>query len=57
MKQLIKKIVAYIFRSWEDEGVDPKTKYLPPIFYDLIGYTIILSILYGVGSYLWSLLT
>jgi hypothetical protein len=56
MNQRIKKIVAYIFRSWEEEGGDPRLKILPPFFFDFLGWSIILSLLYGVGSYIWSLL-
>jgi hypothetical protein len=54
---MLKKIIAYILRGWEEEGVDPRYKVLPPIFYDLIVLGILLGVLYGVGSYLWSLLT
>jgi hypothetical protein len=57
MRERLKKIGAYIFRSWEDEPsyTHPGLKILPPIFYELIAYLIGLSILYKLGAYLWSL--
>jgi hypothetical protein len=51
MREKLKKIKDYIFRSWEDEGVDPRTKSLPPFFYDLIGFTIIASIIFSIFAY------
>ena len=57
MKDKIKKIVAYIFRSWEDElefgrprmwPIRPRHKIirilLPPFFIELLGYLIFLLI-------------
>jgi hypothetical protein len=56
MKAKLKKIGAYIFRSWEDEpGYTPaRLKILPPFLLELIAYLIGLFILYQIGSYLWS---
>jgi len=53
-----KKIVAYIFRSWEDEPgyTHPRLKILPPFFLELIAYLIGLAILYQIGAYLWSII-
>jgi hypothetical protein len=58
MKEKLKKIVAYIFRSWEDEPgyTHPLLKILPPFFFDLLAYLIGLAILYQIGAYLWSII-
>ena len=58
MREKFKKIVAYIFRSWEDEPgyTHPILKILPPFFFELIFYLIALAILYQIGVYLWSII-
>jgi len=58
MREKLKKIVAYIFRSWEDEpgSTHPLLKILPPFFFDLLAYLIGLAILYQIGAYLWSII-
>jgi len=58
MREKLKKIVAYIFRSWEDEPgyTHPRLKILPPFFFELIAYLIALAILYQTGAYLWSII-
>jgi len=58
MRDKIKKIVAYIFRSWDDEPgyTYPRLKILPPFLFELLAYLIGLSILYQVGAYLWSII-
>jgi hypothetical protein len=56
MREKLKKIVAYIFRSWEDEPgyTDPRLKIIPPFFFEIIAYLIALAILYKISLYLWS---
>jgi len=58
MRDKLKKIVAYIFRSWEDEPgyTHPRLKILPPFFFELIAYLIVLAILYQIRAYLWSII-
>jgi len=58
MREKLKKIVAYIFRSWDDEPdyTHPRLKILPPFFFELIAYLIALAILYKIGLYLWSII-
>jgi len=58
MREKFKKIVAYIFRSWEDEPgyTHPRLKILPPFFLEVIAYLIVLAILYQIGAYLWSII-
>jgi hypothetical protein len=58
MREKLKKIVAYIFRSWEDEPgyTHPRLKILPPFFFKLLASLIGLSILYQIGAYLWSII-
>jgi hypothetical protein len=58
MREKLKKIVAYIFRSWEDEPepTHPRLKILPPFFFELLAYLIGLSILYQIGAYLYGLI-
>jgi hypothetical protein len=58
MREKLKKIEAYIFRSWEDEPgyTHPLLKILPPFFLELLAYLIGLSILYQIGYYLWSII-
>jgi len=53
MRDKLKKIVAYIFRSWEDEPgyTHPRLKILPPFFFELLAYLIVLAILYLNESY------
>jgi hypothetical protein len=55
MREKLKNIVDYIFRSWEDEPgyTHPRLKILPPFFFEIIAYLIGLSILYQIGAYLW----
>jgi len=58
MRDKLKKIVAYISRSWEDEPgyTHPRLKILPPFFFELLAYLIGLSILYQIVAYLWKLI-
>jgi hypothetical protein len=53
MREKFKKIVAYIFRSWEDEPepTHPRLRILPPFLLELLAYLI--GSLYQVGPYLW----
>jgi hypothetical protein len=55
MREKLKKIVAYIFRNWEDEPgyTFLRLKILPPFFLELLAYLIGLSILYQIVAYLW----
>jgi hypothetical protein len=47
MREKLKKIKTYIFRSWEGEvnKPHPKLQILPPIFFDLLGSGILLLLL------------
>jgi len=58
MREKLKKILAYIFRSWEDSPgyTHPILKILPPFFFELLAYLIGLAILYQIGAYLWSII-
>jgi len=58
MRDKLKNIVAYIFRSWEDEPnyPHPKMRLIPPFFFELIAYLIALAILYKIILYLWSII-
>jgi hypothetical protein len=58
MREKFKKIVAYIFRSWEDEPgyTHPRLRILPPFLLELLAYLIGVAILYHTGAYLWSLI-
>jgi len=58
MREKFKKIVAYIFRSWEDEPgyTHPRLRILPPFLLELLAYLIGLSILYQIVVYLWRLI-
>jgi hypothetical protein len=58
MREKLKKIIAYIFRSWENEPTlpHPGLKIIPPFFLELLAYLIGLSILYQIGAYLWSII-
>jgi hypothetical protein len=55
MRERLKKIIAYLSRSWEDEPgyTHPRLKILPPFFLELLAYLIGLSILYQIVVYLW----
>jgi len=55
MREKFKKIVAYIFRSWEDEPgyTHPRLRILPPFLLELLAYLIGLAILYQIVVYLW----
>jgi hypothetical protein len=57
MREKLKKAIAYIFRSWEDEPgyTQQRIKFLPPFFFELLSYLIGLAILYHLIGYLWSL--
>jgi hypothetical protein len=56
MREKLKKIVAYILRTWEDERRPPpaRLRILPPFLLELLSYLIGSAILYQVGAYLWS---
>jgi hypothetical protein len=56
MREKLKKIVVYIFRSWEDKPgyTYPRLKILPPFFFELLSYLIGLAILYQIGVYLYN---
>lgn len=58
MRDKLKKILAYIFRSWEDEpgSTHPRLRILPPFLLELLAYLIGLAILYQVVVYLWSII-
>ena len=58
MRDKLKKIVAYIFRGWDKEPGfrHSRLHILPPIFFELFSYIVIIAILYKVGAYLWSLI-
>jgi hypothetical protein len=58
MRDKLKKIVVYIFRSWEDEPnyPHPQIRFIPPFFFELITYLIALAILYKISLYLWSII-
>ena len=54
MRERIKKIVAYIFRSWEDERkftglTHPRIKILPPFLWELLAYSMGLAFLCYIG--------
>jgi hypothetical protein len=58
MREKFKKLLAYIFRSWEDEPgyTHPRLRIFPPFLLELLAYLIALSILYQGGAYLWSII-
>lgn len=58
MREKLKKIVAYIFRSWEDEPTPPhpQMRFIPPFLFEIIVYLIGLTILYKIILYLWSII-
>ena len=55
LMNLLKKIVAYITRSWEDEPGRPhnKMRILPPFFFDLLSFGLVLTVLYYLLQYLY----
>jgi len=54
MKEKARKVVSYIFRSWEDEPsqVDRRLRILPPFFFDFTAWVIFLGITYKLVEYL-----
>jgi len=58
MRDKIKIIIAYIFRSWEDEPIlpHPGLKIIPPFIFEAISYIIIIGIVYKIIYYLFSLI-
>jgi len=54
MREKLKKLITYIFRSWDKEPnpPHPKLKILPPFLLELLSYLIVLAILYKLGVYL-----
>ena len=58
MREKLKKIVAYIFRSWDEEPgyTHPRLKIIPPILLELIAYLFGLSILYQIVVCLWNII-
>jgi len=56
--KLLKRIIAHITRSWEDEPESPhnKMRILPPFFFDLLGFGLVLTVLYYLLQYLYSLI-
>jgi Ni,Fe-hydrogenase I cytochrome b subunit len=54
MREKIKKIKAYIFRSREDEPVytHPPLKVLPPFFFKLIAILIVIQLLIVIIKYI-----
>ena len=56
MKEKAKKVLSYIFRSWEDEPgqVDRRLRILPPFFYEALSWLIFLALAYKLGEYLLS---
>jgi hypothetical protein len=50
MREKLKKIRDYIFKSWEDELIKPHPgiKLIPPFFFKVITILIIFSILYNI---------
>jgi hypothetical protein len=52
MRERLKKAVAYIFRGWDEEPgyTHPLMKMLSLFFYDLLGYLIVIAILYHIGA-------
>ena len=48
----LKKIVAYIFRSWKDEPgyyTHPRIKILPPFLWELLVYLMVIALLLSIG--------
>jgi hypothetical protein len=58
MKTKLSKIIAYIFRGWEDEPkyTHPLLKLFAPFILELIAYLIGLSILYQISLNLFKLI-
>jgi hypothetical protein len=56
MKKRLKKVVAYITRSWRDEPTlhYPSLRIFSPFLIELLAYLIGLAILYKLGTYLWA---
>ena len=50
MREKLKKIIDYIFQSWEDEPIKPHPgiRVIPPFFFKVITILIIFSILYNI---------
>ena len=50
MRDKLKKIRDYIFKSWEDEPIKPHSgiRVIPPFFFKVIAILIIFSILYNI---------
>ena len=50
MRDKLKKIRDYIFKSWEDEPIKPHSgiRVIPPFFFKVITILIIFSILYNI---------
>lgn len=58
MREKLRKVVAYVSRSWGDETPPPhpRLKMIPPFMLELLAYLIVISILFRVGVYLWGVL-
>jgi hypothetical protein len=58
MREKLKKIRDYIFRSWEDEPIKPHPgiRVIPPFIFKLLATLIGLSILYRIVVYLLSII-
>lgn len=56
MREKLKKVLKYIFRGWGEDPPPYAFSFLPPIFLDLIGWAIIVAVVYGLGAYLWSII-
>jgi hypothetical protein len=54
---LLKKIIKYIFRSWNNEigYVHPRMKLFPPIVYDIMAFLIIIAILINVFIWIYNI--
>jgi len=57
MREKIKVIITYIFRSWEDEPTlpHPGLRVIPPFILEAVSYFILIVIIFKTISYLWSL--
>jgi len=52
MREKIKKIVAYITRSWDNEPgyyTHPRIKILPPFLWELLVYLMVIALLLYIG--------
>jgi hypothetical protein len=59
MRLPLKKIIAYVTRGWDKEpggAPHPRLKIIPPIFIELLGYALIISLIYWALSWLYNLL-